>query len=238
LTIDGLTNLDALTTIDLSNPANNFGGEVSFSGTNVKIVNGNVTITDNPILPRLPFLYPDTDVTLKPPAPRKLSTSQDSEAPEQPVSSSVITQPAPTFVVTAVSSSDGADSPIIRLSAEIVATANFDILPVGNAFKLDIEKLGSRRIKSLVMEIEQGLVPGTATFEFDSGLSLVVVADNSNSRITITGEASAEEFDRAIKTVVLRLKDGSVRPSNLTVKLVMTDENGSKESRTVNLSGK
>jgi len=60
--------------------------------------------------------------------------------------------------------------------------------------------------------------------------------DNVNRRVTITGEGSPEEFDKAVRTIVLRLKDRQSKPNNLVIRLVMTDQAGANETKTVKLS--
>ena len=132
----------------------------------------------------------------------------------------------------------GTDSLVILSSPEPIILASADVLPVGRAFTLDGARLVSRRIKTLVFEIESGLVAGSANFEFSSTSSLVYSADDSRGRITITGEGTPEEFEKAVRAIVLRVKTGQAKPSDLIFKLTMIDDTGSNETKTVKFSGR
>jgi hypothetical protein len=229
LTVGGQTDLSAGTSISLTNSGNRFGGPAQFRGTTVSVV-GSSLAPSKPVV-----IYPEMDTTLRPVVQNgaSLPALKPAEKPQTQVSD---TPARGAWSAVTVPATGGGDSLVIRSASESISSPADDILPVGRAFKLDTEKLVTRRIRSLVFEVESGLIAGTATFEFEGGTSLLLSADNVNGRVTITGEGSPEEFDKAVRTIVLRLKDRQSKPNNLVIRLVMTDQAGANETKTVKLS--
>jgi hypothetical protein len=217
--------------VALTNPSNVISGSVQVQGLTKQVLStrGDLSTPANS--------SPDAGVTLAYVMGNAEQTLPDVKTVVANPASGTITS-ANGWVVADTSALAGRDtSSVIRLVAEPLVVRTPEVLPVGQAFKLDLGSLGARRITSLSLVLESGFTPGATTLEAGSVGNLTIAVDNATGRATITGDGTAEEYDRAVKTLALRLDKGAGRPDSIDLRLTLTDSTGAKESRTIKLTG-
>jgi hypothetical protein len=121
----------------------------------------------------------------------------------------------------------------LKVSVMPVAQAS-DVLPIGQMFTIATAKPSS--LQKMSLQVIAGFVPGQTALEViaPEGEGLSVSVDNNQGVIVFTGVASVPNYERLLRAVVLRTANGQ-QVSKLTLRVGLTDEVGSSQTRVVEL---
>ncbi len=132
-------------------------------------------------------------------------------------------------------SSSGSGTTVIKVIEAPLTQAARNVIPVGKVIALDAAASNSRVIQSASFEIVDGFNGGSATIEVGGSQAMPAQVDNSSGKVTLKGEGSVSDYDKAIKDIQLRV--GSDVPPNtvIRIRVTLTDQSGNTESKTVTL---
>ena len=121
----------------------------------------------------------------------------------------------------------------VQLKVSVMPIAQgSEVLPIGQMFSISTAKPTS--LQKVSLEVVVGFVPGQTTLEVSVPEGLSVTVDNAKGVIDITGVAAAPNYERLLRTVTLRTANGR-QVNKLTLKVGLTDEVGSSQTRVVEL---
>ena len=124
---------------------------------------------------------------------------------------------------------------VIKISEAPLWQATRNVIPVGKVVALDTGTSNNRVIASASFEIVDGFASGTTTIEVGGAQAVPASVDNSSGKVTLNGERSVSDYDKAIRDIKLRM--GADVPPNAVfrIKITLTDQSGKTESKTVTL---
>jgi hypothetical protein len=120
----------------------------------------------------------------------------------------------------------------LKVSVMPISQGSADKLPIGQMFSISTAK--SVSLQKVSLEVVAGFVPGVTTLEISAQEGLTVFVDNTKGTIQISGAATSADYERLLRSVVLRSLNGR-QASKLTLRVGLTDEQGSSQSRVVEL---
>jgi len=120
----------------------------------------------------------------------------------------------------------------LKVSVMPISQGSAEKLPIGQMFSISTAKPVS--LQKVSLEVVTGFVPGATILEISAPEGLAVTVDNTKGVIQISGAASSADYERLLRTVVLRTPNGR-QVSKLTLRVGLTDEQGSSQSRVVEL---
>jgi hypothetical protein len=126
-------------------------------------------------------------------------------------------------------------SAVIKISEAPMWQATRNVIPVGKVVALDTAASNNRVIASASFEIVDGFASGMTTIEVGGGQAVPASVDNDSGKVTLNGERSVSDYDKAIRDIKLRM--GADVPPNAVfrIKITLTDQSGKTESKTVTL---
>jgi hypothetical protein len=137
--------------------------------------------------------------------------------------------PAPAPAATVAPTAAGV---VINVSVMPMSTVANAPLPIGQMFSIAVAKPVALQKASL--EVTAGFVPGRTILEVNAPPGLEVSVDNTKGVITISGKASSGDYERLLRGVTLRSAEGH-DVDGLTLRVGLTDEVGSSQSRVIDL---
>ena len=133
----------------------------------------------------------------------------------------------------AVNNSAGTD--VIKVSEIPLTQVTRNVIPLGKVFALDTSESNNRVIQSASFEIVDGFASGSATIEAGDGKSVPTSVDNTSGKVTLKGDRSVSEYDKALRDIQLRLPADAPPNAVFRIKITLTDQSGQTESKTVTL---
>ncbi len=131
-------------------------------------------------------------------------------------------------------SSSGDGSSMIKISNAPLAQSERNVIAVGKVIALDASAKANA-IQSASFEVVDGFASGNTTIEVAPASGVPAKVDNSAGKVTLSGEASAADYDKLIQSIKLRV--GNDVPANAVfrIRITLTDQSGKTESKTVTL---
>jgi hypothetical protein len=120
----------------------------------------------------------------------------------------------------------------LKVSVMPMSAGATDSLPIGQMFSIAVAKPVALQMVSF--EVVTGFVPGRTILEVNIPEGLEVSIDNAKGTITITGKASSGDYENLLRGVKLRSSNGH-EVGRLTLRVGVTDEAGSSQTRVVEL---
>jgi hypothetical protein len=120
----------------------------------------------------------------------------------------------------------------LKVSVMPMSTGATDSLPIGQMFSIAVAKPVA--LQKVSFEVVTGFVPGRTTLEVSVPDGLQVSVDNARGTITVTGRASSGDYESLLRGVTLRSSNGH-EVGRLTLRVGVTDEAGSSQTRVVEL---
>jgi hypothetical protein len=108
------------------------------------------------------------------------------------------------------------------------------VIPVGKAIALDASAKANV-IQSASFEVVDGFTSGNTTIEVAPAAQVPAKVDNSAGKVTLSGEASAADYDKLIQSIKLRVGDNVPPNAVFRIRITLTDQSGKTESKTVTL---
>jgi len=137
--------------------------------------------------------------------------------------------PAPAPAATVAPTAAGV---VINVSVMPMSTVANAPLPIGQMFSIAVAKPVA--LQKVSLEVTAGFVPGRTILEVNAPAGLEVSVDNAKGVITISGKASSGDYERLLRGVTLRSAEGH-DVDGLTLRVGLTDEVGSSQSRVIDL---
>ncbi|CAM8646799.1 Repeats of unknown function DUF5649 [Oxalobacteraceae bacterium] len=250
--------------ITLANTGNNFVGAVAITGSVVKLRDetgslklGNIRTSGmldamargGPIMFEPGTLQLALGGMILTPDPRPSGIDFPKVRPESLASSAAINSngapassasPAGRAGLTVMATEQSAgntsgQSAVIKISEAPMWQATRNVIPVGKVVALDTAASNNRVIASASFEIVDGFASGMTTIEVGGGQAVPASVDNDSGKVTLNGERSVSDYDKAIRDIKLRM--GADVPPNAVfrIKITLTDQSGKTESKTVTL---
>ncbi len=144
-----------------------------------------------------------------------------------PAPTAWVPAPAPAATVTPT-----AAGVVINVSVMPMSTVANAPLPIGQMFSIAVAKPVA--LQKVSLEVTAGFVPGRTILEVNAPPGLEVSVDNAKGVITISGKASSGDYERLLRGVTLRSAEGH-DVDGLTLRVGLTDEVGSSQSRVIDL---
>jgi hypothetical protein len=120
----------------------------------------------------------------------------------------------------------------LKVSVMPMSAGATDSLPIGQMFSIAVAKPVA--LQKVSFEVVTGFVPGRTTLEVSVPDGLQVSVDNARGTITVTGRASSGDYESLLRGVTLRSSNGH-EVGRLTLRVGVTDEAGSSQTRVVEL---
>jgi hypothetical protein len=120
----------------------------------------------------------------------------------------------------------------LKVSVMPMSAGATDSLPIGQMFSIAVAKPVA--LQKVSFEVVTGFVPGRTILEVNIPEGLEVSIDNAKGTITITGKASSGDYENLLRGVKLRSSNGH-EVGRLTLRVGVTDEAGSSQTRVVEL---
>jgi hypothetical protein len=120
----------------------------------------------------------------------------------------------------------------LKVSVMPMSAGATDSLPIGQMFSIAVAKPVALQMVSF--EVVTGFVPGRTILEVNIPEGLEVSIDNAKGTITISGKASSGDYESLLRGVTLRSSNGH-EVGRLTLRVGVTDEAGSSQTRVVEL---
>ncbi|NBV48923.1 MAG: hypothetical protein EBR95_07810, partial [Verrucomicrobia bacterium] len=120
----------------------------------------------------------------------------------------------------------------LKVSVMPMSAGATDSLPIGQMFSIAVAKPVA--LQKVSFEVVTGFVPGRTTLEVSVPDGLQVSVDNAKGTITVTGRASSGDYESLLRGVTLRSSNGH-EVGRLTLRVGVTDEAGSSQTRVVEL---
>jgi hypothetical protein len=120
----------------------------------------------------------------------------------------------------------------LKVSVMPMSAGATDSLPIGQMFSIAVAKPVA--LQKVSLEVVTGFVPGRTTLEVNVPDGLKVSVDNAKGTITVTGRASSGDYESLLRGVTLRSSNGH-EVGRLTLRVGVTDEAGSSQTRVVEL---
>jgi hypothetical protein len=133
----------------------------------------------------------------------------------------------------AVNNSAGAA--VIKISEAPLTQDARNVIPLGKVIALDTSASNNRVIQSASFEIVDGFASGAATIEVGEGKSVPASVDNNSGKVTLNGNRSVSDYDKALRDIKLRLPSNAPPNAVFRIKITLTDQSGKTESKTVTL---
>ena len=120
----------------------------------------------------------------------------------------------------------------LNVSVMPMSAGATESLPIGQMFSIAVAKPVA--LQKVSFEVVTGFVPGRTTLEVNVPDGLKVSVDNAKGTITVTGRASSGDYESLLRGVTLRSSNGH-EVGRLTLRVGVTDEAGSSQTRVVEL---
>jgi Repeats of unknown function (DUF5649) len=250
--------------ITLANTGNNFVGAVAITGSVVKLRDdtgslklGNIRTSGmldamargGPIMFEPGTLQLALGGMILTPDPRPSGIDIPKIRPESLSSSATATSSSTTsstgssagragLTVMATEQSAGSSSgqsAVIKVSEAPLTQDTRNVIPLGKVFALDTSASDARVIQSASFEIVDGFASGSATIEVGDGKSVPTSVDNDSGKVTLNGNRSVSDYEKALQDIKLRLPANAPPNAVFRIKVTLTDQSGTTETKIVTL---
>jgi hypothetical protein len=131
--------------------------------------------------------------------------------------------------------SSSGQSAVIKVSEAPLTQDTRNVIPLGKVFALDTSASDARVIQSASFEIVDGFASGSATIEVGDGKSVPTSVDNDSGKVTLNGNRSVSDYEKALQDIKLRLPANAPPNAVFRIKVTLTDQSGTTETKTVTL---